>query len=160
MQGKKRRSGVAARCSNRWLPLLFAGREKQARWSLGLSNQRALLKVKKASGPISRVLSLGRPFISNMRHRMPLARNPDTRKGGRIVSLFAFAPDGVYQATPLPTHWCALTAPFQLFRRTGVFFSVALSVGLPRPAVSWHLALWSPDFPRMQAYAAVWPTRV
>ena len=29
----------------------------------------------------------------------------------------------------------------------GVFFSVALSVGLPRPAVSWHLALWSPDFP-------------
>ena len=31
----------------------------------------------------------------------------------------------------------------------GVSFSVALSVGLPRPAVSWHLALWSPDFPRM-----------
>lgn len=29
----------------------------------------------------------------------------------------------------------------------GVFFSVALSVGSPRPAVSWHLALWSPDFP-------------
>lgn len=29
----------------------------------------------------------------------------------------------------------------------GVFFSVALSVGSPRPAVSWHLALGSPDFP-------------
>lgn len=32
-------------------------------------------------------------------------------------------------------------------RKRGVFFSVALSVGLPRPAVSWHPALWSPDFP-------------
>lgn len=31
--------------------------------------------------------------------------------------------------------------------RRGVFFSVALSVGSPRPAVSWHLALGSPDFP-------------
>ena len=29
----------------------------------------------------------------------------------------------------------------------GVSFSVALSVGFPRPAVSWHLALRSPDFP-------------
>ena len=33
----------------------------------------------------------------------------------------------------------------------GVFFSVALSVGLPRPAVSWHLALRSPDFPHARA---------
>ncbi len=30
-----------------------------------------------------------------------------------------------------------------------VFFSVALSVGSLRPAVSWHPALWSPDFPQM-----------
>ena len=69
-----------------------------------------------------------------------------------MASLFAFAPDGVYQAAPLPTRWCALTAPFQLFSRHGgggVFFSVALSVGSPRPAVSWHPALRSPDFPRM-----------
>ena len=35
--------------------------------------------------------------------------------------------------------------------RGGVFFSVALSVGSPRPAVSWHLALWSPDFPHAEA---------
>ena len=34
--------------------------------------------------------------------------------------------------------------------QAGVFFSVALSVGSPRPAVSWHPALWSPDFPRTQ----------
>ena len=58
---------------------------------------------------------VGRPFISNARHRASLARNPNARKGGRIAFLFALAPDGVYQATPLPTRWCALTAPFQLF---------------------------------------------
>ena len=29
----------------------------------------------------------------------------------------------------------------------GVFFSVALSVASPRPAVSRYSALWSPDFP-------------
>ncbi len=113
---------------------------------------------------------VGRPFISNARHRASLARNPNARKGGRIAFLFAFAPDGVCQATSLPTHWCAFTAPFQLFSCSalaahrfarpssfpgelrapcrGVFFSVALSVGSPRPAVSWHLALGSPDFPR------------
>ena len=36
-----------------------------------------------------------------------------------------------------------------------------LSVGSPRPAVSWHLALWSPDFPHtLKAYATVWPARM
>ena len=29
----------------------------------------------------------------------------------------------------------------------GGLFSVALSVGSRRPGVTWHLALWSPDFP-------------
>ena len=73
---------------------------------------------------------VGRPFISNACRQASLARNPNARKGGRIAFLFALAPDGVYQAAPLPTRWCALTAPFQLFscRRNsrGVFFSVAL----------------------------------
>ena len=93
---------------------------------------------------------VGRPFISNACRQASLARNPNARKGGRIAFLFALAPDGVCQAALLPTRWCALTAPFQLFSRSsgGVFFSVALSVGSPRPAVSWHPALWSPDFPR------------
>src|SRR5262249_30881544 len=30
----------------------------------------------------------------------------------------------------------------------GCLLSVALSVGSRRPGVTWHLALWSPDFPR------------
>jgi len=39
----------------------------------------------------------------------------------------------------LTTHPCG---PF------GGLFSVALSVGSRRPGVTWHSALWSPDFPR------------
>ena len=48
------------------------------------------------------------------------------------------------------TCWCALTAPFHpyLGKTQGGFLSVALSRGSPRVAVSNHLALWSPDFPR------------
>lgn len=66
-----------------------------------------------------------------------------------MASLFALAPDGVCQAAALPRRWCALTTPFQLFsvRTRGVFFSVTLSVGSPRPAVSRHPTLRSPDFP-------------
>ncbi len=33
-------------------------------------------------------------------------------------------------------------------RAIGGLFSVALSVGSRRPGVTWHPALWSPDFPR------------
>ena len=36
----------------------------------------------------------------------------------------------------------------------GGLFSVALSVGLPRPAVSWHPALWCPDFPHPEGLAS------
>ncbi len=36
--------------------------------------------------------------------------------------------------------------------KVGGLLSAALSVGLRRPGVTWHLALWSPDFPR-RAYA-------
>ena len=101
------------------------------------------------SEPISRVLSRTTIYLGRTLPHTSLARNPNARKGSRIALLFALAPDGVYQAVPLLARWCALTAPFQLFSQlpTGVFFSVALSVESPRPAVSWHLALWSPDFP-------------
>ena len=40
-------------------------------------------------------------------------------------------------------------SPLPAFRRRRRrYLSVALSVGLRRPGVTWHLALWSPDFPR------------
>ena len=73
--------------------------------------------------------------------------------------LFGLAPNGVYQAVLLPGRWCALTAPFHPYRSAeadspceqgllyGGIFSVALSVGSPRPRVTGHPALWCSDFP-------------
>jgi len=52
----------------------------------------------------------------------------------------------------LPPARCALTAPFHPYHHhvetiRGGIFSVALSVGSRPPGVTWHPALWSPDFP-------------
>jgi len=53
--------------------------------------------------------------------------------------------------------WWSLTPPFHP-RRTdtcpAIHLSVALSVGLPRPAVSRHRALWSADFPQPGCHQA------
>jgi len=53
--------------------------------------------------------------------------------------------------SPLPR------APRGAVRR---YLSVALSVGSRRPGVTWHRALWSPDFPRhpRKGDATAWPT--
>ena len=40
-----------------------------------------------------------------------------------------------------------LPAPEVDVRGLGGLLSAALSVGLRRPGVTWHSALWSPDFP-------------
>ena len=53
----------------------------------------------------------------------------------------------------LPRARCALTAPFHPYRQTmfaGGLLSAALSVGSRLPGVTWHPALWSPDFPPAQ----------
>ena len=51
----------------------------------------------------------------------------------------------------LPVARCALTAPFHPYlcqnMTIGGILSVALSVGSRPPGVTWHPALWSPDFP-------------
>ena len=52
----------------------------------------------------------------------------------------------------LPVARCALTAPFHpylipLAWAIGGLLSVALVVGSRPPGVTWHPALWSPDFP-------------
>jgi len=69
----------------------------------------------------------------------------------------------------LPAARCALTAPFHPYRfrheeGTGGIFSVALAVATPSPVwppgVTWHPALWSPDFPPAATPpATVWPIR-
>ena len=59
----------------------------------------------------------------------------------------------------LPGARCALTAPFHpcpcrfCKRPSAVLLSAPLSVALPRPAVSRHPALCSPDFPPRMPYA-------
>jgi hypothetical protein len=90
------------------------------------------------------------------------------RGAGPHVPLFGLAPGGVYPAAAcchrrgalLPHH-------FNLTARTsgvGGIFSVALSVGSRPPGVTWHPALWSPDFPPPASGATpdrgatVWPT--
>src|SRR5690606_26642080 len=106
---------------------------------------------KRRSRPISRVLSWTViPLGATSPLRSSNLPGPDA---GRVMrSLFGLAPGGVCRAGLLPGSRCALTAPFHpchAFRRTvRRYLSVALSVGSRRPGVTWHRALWSPDFPR------------
>ena len=104
------------------------------------------------SRPISRVLSW---TVIPLGAASPLRSSslPGDTAGRGIVSLFGLAPGGVCRAGPLPDSRCALTAPFHPYHARlatpfGGLLSVALSVGSRRPGVTWHRALWSPDFPR------------
>ncbi len=104
------------------------------------------------SRPVSRVLSWA---IIHLGPPSPVASCdlPESAAGHGIAFLFGLAPGGVYLATAcyhvcgalLPHHF-TLTDP-GLSTRTGGIFSVALSVDSRPPGVTWHPALWSPDFP-------------
>ncbi|ODN65929.1 hypothetical protein A9E74_02353 [Methylophaga muralis] len=65
----------------------------------------------------------------------------------------------------LPEARCALTAPFHPYLKihSGGLLSVALAVDLRPPGVTWHLTLWSPDFPHSESLrtssAIVWPSQ-
>ena len=64
------------------------------------------------------------------------------------VPLFGLAPVGFTLPALLPARGALLPHHFTLTRRQrGGIFSVALSVGSRPPGVTWHPALWSPDFP-------------
>src|SRR5687768_6574147 len=86
-----------------------------------------------------------------------LGDHPSTRPtwgvGRAVLPRLGLAPSGVCRAarvTPgagaLLPHRFTLTCARK--RAIGGLFSVALSCGSPRLAVSQHPALWSPDFPR------------
>ena len=141
-------------------------------WRESQKNQR---KNKDESRSISRVLS--RTVIHLGRASPCASSNlPGPSADRAIGSLFGLAPGGVYPAirvatnavrsyrtiSPLPrTHLdemlyaanffiarykrCSPNLPSRWVR--GGIFSVALSVGLRRPGVTWHLVLRSPDFP-------------
>ena len=68
-------------------------------------------KRKSGAGLLKTTIYLGRPSPGAS------STQPERTAGHRMAFLFALASDGVCQAAPLPTRWCALTAPFQLFRR-------------------------------------------
>ena len=120
--------------------------------------RRSLLKG--GSRPVSRVLSrmvipLGRtspPASSGL----PGSRVRATRAHSAPAPLFGLAPGGVYLATNR-CRPCGALLP-HLFTLTcapegaiGGLFSAALSVGSRPPGITWHPALWSPDFPPRQA---------
>ncbi len=112
----------------------------------------------KWSRPVSRVLSrtiipLGPPSPAGS------SDLPGSRAGRAYGTLFGLAPGGVCRTGLLPDSWCALTAPFHPCHALpkkpfGGLLSVALSVGSRRPGVTWHPALWSPDFPPPYCYGS------
>ena len=109
------------------------------------------LRFSGAEPAVSRVLSWTViPLGAASPRRSSSLPGPDA--GNVKRSLFGLAPGGVCRAGLLPGSRCALTAPFHpchaLRKAVRRFLSVALSVGSRRPGVTWHRALWSPDFPR------------
>ena len=101
------------------------------------------------SRSVSRVLS--RTVIPLRRTSLHAFSNlPGSSAGHADGTLFGLAPSGVCLATDCYQP-CGALLP-HLFTLTGAetlrrLFSVALSVGSRLPGVTWHSALWSPDFP-------------
>ena len=103
------------------------------------------------SRPISRVLS--RTVI----HLGRLSPNASSNLPGSSVGHAKRIPIWSCSRWGLPCHYCYqqrgallphhFTLTPCLLQLRGGIFSVALAVGLRRPGVTWHPALWSPDFP-------------
>ena len=105
----------------------------------------------KVSRPISRVLSWTVIHLGTM-SPSPSSDLPGSSAGHANGSLFGLAPSGVYTATIVTNGAVRSYRTFSpLPAETGGIFSAALAVSAPSPApcpgVTWHSALWSPDFP-------------
>jgi hypothetical protein len=92
----------------------------------------------------------GQSFLYDGHRWTPLATYPVPTRAAPYGTLFGLAPSGVYLATNC-CQTCGALLP-HLFTLTGAcalrrLFSVALSVGSRLPGITWHSALWSPDFP-------------
>jgi len=69
------------------------------------------------------------------------------------VPLFGLAPGGVYLATSVTRSAVRSYRTLSpLPNKSGGILSVALAVGSRPPGVTWHLTLWSPDFPHRHYY--------
>ena len=81
-----------------------------------------------------------------------IQRGPRLLPEGIRIPIWSCSEWGLPCRKLLPVARCALTAPFHPYlcpknRAIGGLLSAALSVGSRPPGVTWHSALWSPDFP-------------
>ncbi len=73
--------------------------------------------------------------------------------------LFGLAPGGVYPAVPVAKNavrsYRTISPLPNIGEKpmSGGIFSAALSVDLRLPGVTWHPALWSPDFPLCEIHS-------
>ncbi len=102
---------------------------------------------------ISRVLSWAAIHLGSPSPRTS-SDLPGSSAGHAIGSLFGLAPGGVYPATAVTSgavRSYRTFSPLPAPEGTGGIFSAALAVATPSPVwppgVTWHPALWSPDFP-------------
>jgi hypothetical protein len=107
-------------------------------------------------GHPSRPAVAGRLQRSTRRHRAGRPRTPAQAVTPGGSGPFDLAPGGVYRAAPVTRGAGGLLPHRFTLTPKGGLFSVALSRGSPRVAVSNHPALWSPDVPRRHPEA---PTR-
>src|SRR3712207_2997126 len=104
-------------------------------------------------GHPSRPAVAGRLERSTRRHRAGRPRTPAQDGEPTLISppsLLTLLRVGFTEPHRSPGVRWSLTPPFHPYQRrtAGGLFSVALSRGSPRVAVSDHPALWSPDVPR------------
>ena len=112
---------------------------------------------RRESWPVSRVLS--RTAI-HLGERLPYRSSnlPRSRAGRAYAPLFDLAPGGVFPATPVTRRAVRsyhTISPLPGSHEPGGIFSAALSVGSRLPGITWHLALWSPDFPPFYLHKTV-----
>ncbi len=117
------------------------------------------------SRPVGGVLSSALRRLGDHLSVRPTSGCSPGERAGHSYPTFGLAPGGVYRATPITRgaggllhHRFTLTCA--RLRAIGGLFSVALSFGSLRLAVSQHPALRSPDLPRRRrsVAAVTWPT--
>ncbi len=122
-------------------------------YAMKLQCRSSMKLLKKKRRPISRVLSW---TIIHLGLMSPSASSNLPRNStGRTclqadVPLFGLAPGGVYHAASVArsaVRSYRTLSPLPNSEKSGGILSVALAVGFHPPGVTWHLTLWSPDFP-------------
>src|SRR5512134_4193568 len=101
------------------------------------------------------VICLGRPSpaASSSLPAASLACARDGRCGPHLAAYLALLRLEVAMPSLLPATRWALTPPFHPYHLDGGgLLSVAPTVALRRPGVTWQSALWSSDFPRVPKY--------